>query len=69
MNNKTDIITNKPKTLGHLENWFGQQMPQLQQLNKSNTKQEGLQQNQPQFEFINLKIAANGKSSLFYCFC
>jgi len=51
MNNKT----NNHKTSRQLESCMTQQMPQLQQLSKSNTKQEELQQNLSQFGFVNLK--------------
>jgi len=55
MNNKTDSTTNNHKIKGQFESWISKQMPQLHQGNKLNTKQENLKQNQPQFEFVNLK--------------
>jgi len=55
MNYNTDIKTNNHKNSGQLENWLVHQMLQSQQLNKSNTKQEDLQQSPLKFEFANLK--------------
>jgi len=55
MNYNTDNKTNNYKTSAQLENWLAHQMLQSQQLNKSNTKQEDLQQSSLKFEFVDLK--------------
>ena len=55
MNHNTKIITSNYKTSRQLESWMTQQMLQLQKNGKLNIRQEGSQQNQPKFEFVNLK--------------